>query len=77
MVFCAIPFVIILVIVIAFAAMGRITGHSDPFSRGFSDRGWNRRRGFGFGGFGRRGGRSGRQSGGARRRTTRTRSRKR
>ena len=79
MVFCAIPFVIILVIVIAFAAMGRITGHSDPFSRGFADRGWNRRRGFGFGGFGRRGGwgRRGRRSGGARRRTTRTKSRRR
>ena len=76
MVFCAIPFVIILVIVIAFAAMGRITGHSDPFSRGFADRGWNRRRGFGFGGFGRRGG-WGRRSGGARRRTTRTKSRRR
>ncbi len=79
MLFCVIPFVIILVIVATFAAMGRFTGHSDPFSRGFANRGWNRRRGFGFGGFGRRGGwgRSGRRSGGARRRTTRTRSRKR
>ncbi len=79
MLFCIIPFVIIIAIVIAFATMGRITGHSDPFSRGFANRGWNRRRGFGFGGFGRRGGwgRSGRRSGGARRRTTRTRSRKR
>ena len=76
MVFCFIPFFIIIAIVIAFAAMGRITGHSDPFSRGFADRGWNRRRGFGFG---RRGawGRRGRRSGGARRRTTRTKSRRR
>ena len=78
MVFCFIPFFIIIAIVIAFAAMGRITGHSDPFSRGFAHRGWNRR---GFGGFGRRGRRGGwgrsRRSGGARRRTTRTRSRKR
>jgi hypothetical protein len=76
MAFCAMPFCTIIFVVMAFAAMGRITGHSDPFSRGFAHRGWNRRRGFGFGGFGRRGGRS-RRSGGARRRTTRTRSRRR
>ena len=75
-VFCAIPFVLILIVVIGFSMVGRATGYSDPFSRGFAHRGWNRRRGFGFG---RRGGwgRRGRRSGGARRRTTRTRSRRR
>ncbi len=78
-VFCAIPFVVIFLVVIGFSMVGRATGYSDPFSRGFAHRGWDRRGGYGFGGFGRRGrwGRSGRRSGGARRRTTRTRSRRR
>ena len=76
MLFCAMPFCTIIFVVMIFAGMGRITGHSDPFSSGFANRGWNRRGGFGFGGFGRRG-RRGRRSGGAKRRTTRTRSRRR
>ena len=78
-VFCGIPFAVILLVVIGFSMVGRATGYSDPFSRGFAHRGWDRRGGYGFGGFGRRGrwGRRGRRSGGARRRTTRTRSRRR